>query len=108
MRLKNISRRSLLTARAALAAPIAACGESDSRVFVSVHVLENGTYKVNGKLVVGEKLEVELTSYKPKLGRLDIGFQLASTAKYEYVQYAMSIAQKLEASVGIVGNETFQ
>jgi biopolymer transport protein ExbD len=107
MLLSHFSRRSLLAALAVLVAHVAACATSAPRVFVSVHVLEDGSFNVNGKPVARENLPEVLTSFKPPGGGLDIGFQVARKATYEQVQYAMSVAQRLEASVGIVGNEKF-
>ena len=107
MRLSSLALRIVTLLLVAAGAVVAACSEDEPPTFVSLHVERDGAYTVNARPVARATLESELSSLRPKHGRFGIGFQVAPSAPYEAVQYAMSVAQGLGATVGIVGNERF-
>ena len=103
----QITRRTLLIASGVTAALVGACAEREKLLLVALKVSASGRYEVNGKEVDRDGLESALAALKPTQGIFGIHFQPDKAAPYESVQFAMSIAQKLGARVGIVGNEQF-
>jgi biopolymer transport protein ExbD len=107
MRPQSLGSRLLALAIVGAVAALAACAKNEPQVFISVRVASNGEHTVNGKAVTEASLEAALSPLKPEHGRFAIGFQVAASAPYQSVQHAMSVAQRLGATVGIVGNEKF-
>ena len=102
----QITRRLLLAALGLTSASLLACTKK-SVFLVSLKISASGTYEVNGKPVPRETLEAALAALKPEDQVFGIHFQPDKMAPYESVQYAIAVAQKLDAKVGIVGNEQF-
>jgi biopolymer transport protein ExbD len=102
----QVTRRLLIATLGSASALLLACTKK-SVLLVSLKVLASGTYEVNGKWVARDALESTLAALKPRDQVFGIHFQPDKAAPYESVQYAMAVAQKLDAKVGIVGNEQF-
>ena len=103
----QVTRRVFLLASGATTALLSACTERKSIFLVALKVSASGSYEVNGRQVDREMLETTLAALKPEEGVFGIHFQPDKAAPQDAVQYAMAIAQKLGAKVGIVGNEQF-
>lgn len=100
-------RRTLLVAASAAATLLGACMRQDTVTLITLKVSASGQYQVNGKTVGRTELESALVAMRPKEGVLGIHLQADKQATYESVQFAVALAQKLGAKVGIVGNEQF-
>ena len=103
----NPKRRAILVATAMAVASISACSKQEASETVVLKVSAAGSYEVDGKYVEREALERSLVAAKQGGSVLHIHFQPDSAAPSEAVQYAMTIAQKLGARVGMVRNEVF-
>ena len=103
----NPTRRAILVATAMAVASISACSKQEASETVVLKVSAAGSYEVDGKYVEREALERSLVAAKQGGSVLHIYFQPDNAAPAEAVQYAMTIAQKLGARVGMVQNEVF-
>jgi biopolymer transport protein ExbD len=101
------TRRKLLGALALLAILLGACTGRAKVVPVALKVSAQGSYEVNGKEVSREKLEDTLAALRPNEGAFVVHLQPDKSAPQESKHYAMGIAQRLGAKIGVVGNEQF-
>jgi biopolymer transport protein ExbD len=97
-------RRRFLLASWVVAPLIGACAARERSTQILVAISQAGNYLVNGEKVRREELEATLASMKPTGSEFRIHFHADPSAQYESVRFAMEIAQRLGAQIGIVGS----